>query len=111
MLLRTEVLGPRAWLAKIGVPDADPTCQCGAARQTLKHVLTYCPLLSEQRIELLLQTGTTRMDEILQDKTKIKHAAKWPLDTQLLEHFTIATQVANERTDAWKAFRPLQEVR
>ena len=33
-ILRTEVIGLNAFLAKIGVPNARPACPCGAARQT-----------------------------------------------------------------------------
>jgi hypothetical protein len=42
-LLRTEVIGLNAFLAKVGVPDVRPACPCRAARQTPKHVVVLCP--------------------------------------------------------------------
>jgi hypothetical protein len=30
-LMRTEVIGLKAWLASIGVPEVNPLCECGQA--------------------------------------------------------------------------------
>jgi hypothetical protein len=53
MLLRTEIIGLRAWLAKIGVSNIDPTCTCGHSRQTLTHVMAFCPDTKDARLQLL----------------------------------------------------------
>ena len=65
LLLRTEVLGLRAWLARIGVPDVGPECSCGGPRQTLQHVLAFCPDQVTARVKLLERARTTRINQLL----------------------------------------------
>lgn len=57
-LLRTEVIGLNAWLASIRVPGISPECECGWRAQTVKHVLTMCPLCSNARAELAQRLGS-----------------------------------------------------
>ena len=75
-LLRTEVMGLRAWLARVGVPDIHPACDCGALRQMLDHILAFCPDLSTQRVELVSKTGSTDIRKMLGDKNKVQHVAR-----------------------------------
>ncbi|RKF84090.1 hypothetical protein GcM3_001036, partial [Golovinomyces cichoracearum] len=58
MLLRSEVLGLRAWLSSIGVPNITPRCSCGEHRQTVKHILYYCPEHSSLQARMLAKAGT-----------------------------------------------------
>ena len=99
-LLRTEVMGLRAWLAGIGVPDVHPACPCGAPKQTLDHILAFCPDLKEQRLDLLGRVGSTDLRRsILDDKTKVGYAAKWLLQTRTLNQFLVAIEVAETETE------------
>jgi hypothetical protein len=107
MLLRTEVLGLRAWLASIGVPDTEPTCTCGHSRQTLAHVLAFCPDTREARLKLITRAGTSHIAALLKDKDKAAIAGQWLLDTNLLEHFQIAIDVTNTDTTKWRPFNRL----
>ena len=110
-LLRTEVMGLRAWLAKIGVPDANPACHCGAAKQTLDHILAFCPDLREQRMELVRRAGSTDLrGSLLEDKTKVRDAARWLLQTRTLSQFSVAMEVEEEEMESWMAFQTLQDV-
>jgi len=110
-LLRTEVMGLRAWLARIGVPDVHPACPCGAPKQTLDHILAFCPDLITQRIDLISKAGSTELRRsILNDKKKVKHAARWLLQTKTLDQFSVAMEVEEERMEGWMAFQALQDV-
>lgn len=109
-LLRTEVLGLNNWLARIGVPDILPGCPCGAARQTLTHILAFCPDLGEARTRLFDRAGTTALDTILTDPKKVMYAARWLLETGTLGQFSVALEVEKEETEGWKAFQALRDV-
>ena len=109
-LLRTEVLGLKDWLARVGVPEARPDCPCGARRQTLNHILAFCPNLIEPRIRLVTRAGTTELRRILTDPQKVKYAARWLLETRTLEQFSVALEVEREEMEGWRAFQTLREV-
>lgn len=110
-LLRTEVMGLRAWLARIGVPEVHPACPCGAPKQTLDHILAFCPDLMTQRIDLISKAGSTELRRsILDDKKKVKHAARWLLQTKTLDQFSVAMEVEEEKMEGWMAFQALQDV-
>ena len=108
-LLRTEVLGLNDWLARIGVPGISPKCPCGTGRQTLQHILAFCPSQTRPRANLLLKTGTTELREILKEKKKAKAAAQWLLETDLLEQFRVAKEIEKESTEDWAPFQLTQK--
>ncbi len=64
-LLRTQVLGVKAWLASIGVPDVDPQCECGLSAESLKHLLGFCRNKTWQRIRLVERTGTQDLEALV----------------------------------------------
>lgn len=107
-LLRTEVLGVRAWLARIGVPGANPRCTCGEPRQTLTHVVGFCRDLREERWRLVERTGSTRLEKILQEPEKARWAARWLLETRLLGQFNVALEVEVEGMEDWAPFAVLR---
>ena len=104
-LLCTEVLGLKEWLARIGVPGVTPMCPCGTGRQTIRHLLAFCPEQIQPRANLLLRTGTTELQEILTNKKMVKAAAQWLLETNTLEQFRIAKEIACEKTGDWAPFK------
>ena len=104
MLLGTEILGLRAWLAKIGVPNIDPTCTCGHSRQTLTHVMAFCLDTEDARLKLLTRGGTTHVRDLLRDKNKATIPGQWLLDTRLGDHLQTAIEVANTDTAKWQPF-------
>ena len=71
-LLRSEVLGLRAWLSGIGVPDVTSECSCGYPRQTIQHLLGFCPDQVEARNKLLGRTGHTQMDRLLCERDTVR---------------------------------------
>jgi hypothetical protein len=103
-LLRSEVLGLRAWLSGIGVPGITPECSCGHPRQTIQHVLGFCPDQVEARIKLLERTGHTQMDRLLRERDTARWAGQWLLDTGLLEYLQLALKVEATDTGDWAPF-------
>jgi hypothetical protein len=62
-LLRIEVIGLNAWLAKVNVPGIIPQCPCGFPAQTVKHTILHCP--QHDRSSLLLGLWITRFPTLL----------------------------------------------
>jgi hypothetical protein len=77
---------------------------------TLDHILAFCPNLAAQRVELMNKTGSTEIRRILEDKDKVRHAARWLLSTKVLGQFSVAMEVEEEDMEGWSAFQALHEV-
>ena len=95
-LLRTEVIGLNAWLADIGVPEATRRCPCGAAAQTVRHILLHCPDLTAHRLRLLEATGFEDLNQILSTRTGAKAASRLLLNSGLLRQFDLAKQLEQD---------------
>ena len=108
-LLRTEVLGINSWLANV-IPDHDPACGCGAPRQTLGHLLSFCPNTTQALARLMASTGSTNLRGLLDDKEKVGAATRWLLDTGALGQFRVAVEVEEEEVGTWRPFEALQDV-
>ncbi len=104
-LLRTQVLGVKAWLASIGVPDVDPQCECGFGAESLKHLLGLCPNKTWQRIRLVERTGTQDLEALVTEQAKVKAAARWLLDLDVLEQFRVAKEIEKENMESWVPFQ------
>ena len=90
--------------AIIGVPGITPECSCGHQRQTIQHVLGYCPDQVEARTKLIGRTGHTQMDRLLRERDTAKWAGQWLLDTGLLEYLQVALKVEATNTGDWAPF-------
>jgi hypothetical protein len=108
-LLRTEVLGINAWLATV-IPDYSPACGCGAPRQTLGHLLSFCPDTTQALVRFLNSTGSSDLRGHLDDKEKVGAAARWLLDTGVLGQFKVAVEIEEEEVGTWRPFEALQDV-
>ena len=106
-LLRTEVLGLNAWLTSVRVPDILPRCVCGWEAQTVRHVLLHCPDYEHSRPDLIQQTGTEDLQEMLSKPESAKAAARWFARCGVLEQFKVAKEIEEE--DATK-YMPFQEL-
>ena len=105
-LLRTEVLGLNAWLASVRVPDILPCCACGWETQTVRHVLLHCPDYELNRPDLIQQTGTENLQEMLSKPESAKAAARWFVRCGILEQFKVAKEIEEDVTK----YTPLQEL-
>ena len=109
MMLRTEVLGLNDWLHKIGVPGVRPECPCGARRQTLRHIIAFCPLQIQPRLELLERTGQTDPLKLINGRKTAKAAVYWLISTGTMEQFRVAVEVSKESQQKWRPVEAIQE--
>jgi hypothetical protein len=107
-LLRTEVIGLNDWLARIRVPDVDPMCPCGEFRQTVNHVLHFCPRLRAQRAQLQSLTGNLRPGDALGDAKTAAAVAQWFVRVGILGQFRVARDIQGEDTSGWAPPEPLK---
>jgi hypothetical protein len=101
-LMRTEVIGLNAWLASIRVPGVLPACECGWVAQTVRHVVLQCPRY--ERLRLIEQCGTERLDEILTRPASAAHAARWLIRLGIMEQFRVAREIEEEEKALLKPF-------
>jgi hypothetical protein len=97
-LLRTEVIGLNAWLFSVKVPEVLPRCTCEWHTQSVHHILTSCPLNSQQRAELYLQAGSMDFTEILSTPRGAQAAGRWLIGCGILPHLRLAGQIQQEDT-------------
>jgi len=76
-LLRTEILGLNDWLASINVPGISADCGCGWSRQTVHHILMFCPLYTNRRVNLVRRTRSEEMWRMLSSPEKVQATARW----------------------------------
>jgi hypothetical protein len=107
LLLRSEIIGLNAWLAAIQVPDVNPACACGWHAQTVRHIMLHCPRYN--RVGLLTTCGTERLEEILTQPKRAKHAARWFVGAGALEQFRVAKEIGEEDLGGYRAFNDAEE--
>lgn len=91
--MRTERIGLADYLFRRRVPTiTSPTCTCGHARQTLRHVLTGCPDHRTNRGRMFIAAGTTDYRRLLSTPKGLKAAANWLMKTNLLTQFSLAAE-------------------
>ena len=81
-----------------------PKCSCGPPRQTIQHVLEFCPEQIEARAKLVKRAGHTQMDRLLSKGDTAKWAVQQLLDTGLLECFQVALEVEVTNKEDWALF-------
>ena len=97
--LRTGIIGLAEYLSKIKRKDS-PRCQCDMGNQSVRHVLLECPLLEEQRYEMmneLFEAGvstTLGEMEMLKESKAAPIVAKFMIATGLLGQFQSVDSVA-----------------
>ena len=104
-LLRTEVIGLKAWLASIQVPGILPHCPCGRSAQTVRHTLLHCPLYN--RNGLFHNTRTQSLIAMLSHPDRARAAARWFINQDILDQFRTAKEIAQEDT---QDFAPLPDL-
>jgi len=57
-------------------------------------VLLYCPRYD--RTDLIIKCGTERTEEILQRPAIAAHAARWLVQSGVMEQFRVAAEIAKE---------------
>jgi len=104
--LRTDKIGFNYFLFIRKVPGIlSPSCPCGAARQTGKHVLLFCPDYHTGRSQMLLEAGSEDYSTILSSPIGIRAAARWLTRSGALHQFMLAKEML-ARTDREEGLRP-----
>jgi hypothetical protein len=106
-LLRTEVIGLRAWLAEINVPGITPRCECNRAPETASHVVFHCPRYNREslRPHILIE----RLPDCLTDQKSAQAIAKWFVRSGALNQFSVAKEIATESLDHYAPFQDLED--
>jgi endonuclease/exonuclease/phosphatase family metal-dependent hydrolase len=107
-LLRSEVLGLNEWLHWRKLTEEGPGCPCGAPKQTVKHVMIYCPRHSEGRSAMLAEAGSQDLEEILQTPRGLRAAAQWLLRSNLLKEFEGTREGKKDKVEQWRALPQLE---
>ena len=91
--LRSGKNGFNHFLHKMKVPGVHSArCSCGWAKQDAKHILLYCPELSQQRPELLKEAGTHDVRTMLTESKGIRAAARWMVKSGWLGQYRLAKE-------------------
>ena len=102
-VLCTEVIGLNAWLALVNVPWISRACQCEFIKQTVQHVLLFCPLLADLRPRLYSVTPMQSLTQIFGSAAG-GQAATHLLIEELMAQFKPAKEVTSGHSG--KAARP-----
>lgn len=103
-LMRSEVLGLREWLHKRNLTDEGPACPCGAPKQSVLHLIRYCPDLIEERRTLYNNAGSTNKGTILQTPKGLRAAAVFLLQSKQLQEFEGIYQGCSDAVEEWEPF-------
>ncbi len=91
--MRTGKISLAHFLHTMRVPEFfSAHCTCGWIRQDVKHVLLFCLELAEGRQELIDSAGIQDMRQILSTKKGVKAAAKWLMQTGILQQYSLANE-------------------
>ena len=92
---RTGKIGLRDFLFKRRVPGFDsPWCNCGQGRETVRHILVFCPRERERREHLVQALGEPiDTDRMLSTPGKAGIIARWLLRSGRLGMFQLANQL------------------
>jgi hypothetical protein len=99
-LMRTEIIGLNEWLASVKVQGIPRGCPCGSPTQTVRHILIYCPRY--ERTDLILKCQTERLEELIGRAECAKHAARWLVQSGVMEQFRVAAQIDYGDTSGYK---------
>ena len=103
-LLRSQVLGVREWLYRIGVPNVTPECPCRWHAQTVQHLLIHCPRMPTATLRQRVESGDIHI--MLNTPGKAQITARWFIGTGLLSQFEVARQIDDENPQSYGQLTP-----
>ena len=113
--LRSKAIGLKAYLAKWGVPGIQLTCDYNPTnennRETIEHVILYCPQRIEGRTAMISEAGTRCLHEILTKKRGIQAVSRWVFKQGILPQFSYVRKLANndDKPETWLPFTFLED--
>ena len=69
--------------------------------------MLHCPQYADQRHQLLRETNSTVLQDILSHLDRARAAARWFIRTGILSQFQVAKAIAAEDTSEYKPFQDL----
>lgn len=97
-LLRTEHIGMNDYLHRRKVPGDDSSlCECGWPKQTVKHILLFCPRcprFAPDSDKIVQEASSSDFSRILSTPQGIRAAARWSLRQ---DKFSLVRNVANRK--------------
>lgn len=100
-LLRTEHIGLNDYLYRRGVPDCpSPLCECGWPRQTVKHIVLFCPRYARDRDKMIQEARSSDLATILSTENGIRAVTRWFLRQDILTQFSVAREALEKRARA-----------
>jgi hypothetical protein len=88
-------VGLNAFLFEKRVPDQQPLCDCGQARETVTHVITQCPNRARERFRLRERLGHDDVRRALSGK-QAGVTAKWFMALGRITQFGLARRLQEE---------------
>ena len=90
-LLRTEHIGLNDYLCRRRMPRyLKPDCACSWPRQTLKHIILFCPTPMTGRAEMLSEAKATDHTKLLSTEAGLRAVTRWFLQRDILTQFSLA---------------------
>lgn len=107
-LLRTEHIGMNDYLHRRRVPGYDNSlCECGWPKQTVKHILLFCPRFARDRDKMLQEAESSDFSKILSTPRGIRAAVRWFLRQDILTQFSLVRDASQRKRR--RAGRPAGE--
>ena len=102
------VLFGRLGLVLINVPGISKECGYRWEKQTVHHVLIFCPLYTTRRADLVRRTGSEEMWRMLLTPEKAQATARWFIQQGILQQFNLAKEIEEEEEGEHTPFQPLE---
>lgn len=91
---RTGCIGLAAFLARARVPGYDGDCNCGTGRETVSHVITFCPRENGRREELVrVSPGAINITALLCDLNRARALTRWLIQSGRISQYTVARRL------------------
>ena len=91
--LRTGRVGLADYLYKRRVPGFEsPACSCGWGRQTIHHVIMFCPTWAIDRRWMLTAAGSNDVGQILTTNKGLRAVTRWLIISGVLGQFSLARE-------------------
>ena len=93
--IRTGCIGLAAFLNKARVPDfPSPVCQCGRARETVRHVILHCNRFMAARHKIAdPRSRVVDLKSLLSCAAGARRLAQWFIQLQILPQFQLAREL------------------
>ena len=110
--LYTEAVGLRAYLSKWGVPGIQGECECRPYRETIHHMILFCPRRNAGCAEMLGKAGTRSLSAILSTRKGISTVTRWIFKEGYLPQISYIWRLQQQpsQLNSWQPLETLEEL-